>query len=426
MALLAAIFFIFFSALFAMDPADWFITVIRGIAVGAITFLVASGLSLIFGLMDVLNLAHGELFMLGAYVGWTVFVRPDTFMDLLVPALLLSSMFALWPLWRYVVTGWTAPSWVRNVVPWIAVLVGLVLIVWVLPKYPLSIWNVDQYDQSPINNAVALDSGIQEVPESAGFEGIPAIAGFLVLLLGGALVTFGVAAARFRKAGTTSAPPKTAIYAVAGGLAVGALLVFAVSDPVTEWLYGLSTSWRFFFAMIVTTLGGFVIAVVLGLFLGLARLSKSTIIKNLAVYYIEFIRGVPVIVTIFMFSLVIWVMPHEMFGISLPGWLFLIRVRMMFVFLGLFLILFAATGIGNGSTFRTIAMVFNKEQAGPALGWTAAVAAYGAFIIPKVFGEQLKAGHPEYALYGFAIFYAVCIAINWWFYLRPGAYVKNP
>ena len=71
-------------------------------------------------------------------------------------------------------------------------------------------------------------------------------------------------------------------------------------------------------------------------------------------------------------------------------------------------------------------MVFNKEQAGPALGWTAAVAAYGAFIIPKVFGEQLKAGTPEYALYGFAIFYAVCIVINYWFYLRPNAYVKNP
>ena len=95
-------------------------------------------------------------------------------------------------------------------------------------------------------------------------------------------------------------------------------------------------------------------------------------------------------------------------------------------FLGLFLILFAATGIGNGSTFRTIAVAFNKEQAGPVLGWTAAVAAYGAFIIPKVFGEQLKAGTPEYALYGFAVFYAVCIAINWWFYMRPNAYIKNP
>ena len=95
-------------------------------------------------------------------------------------------------------------------------------------------------------------------------------------------------------------------------------------------------------------------------------------------------------------------------------------------FMALFLVLFAATGIGNGSTFRTIAVAFNKEQAGPVLGWTAAVAAYGAFIIPKVFGEQLKAGHPEYALYGFAIFYGVCILINWWFYLRPGAYIKNP
>ncbi len=95
-------------------------------------------------------------------------------------------------------------------------------------------------------------------------------------------------------------------------------------------------------------------------------------------------------------------------------------------FMVLFLILFAATGIGNGSTFRTIAVVFNKEQAGPVLGWTSAVAAYGAFIIPKVFGEQIKAATPEDALYGFAIFYIVCIIINWWFYLRPNAYVKNP
>lgn len=95
-------------------------------------------------------------------------------------------------------------------------------------------------------------------------------------------------------------------------------------------------------------------------------------------------------------------------------------------FLILFLILFAATGIGNGSTFRTIAMVFDREQAGPVLGWTSAVAAYGAFIIPKVLGEEIKAATPELALYGFAVFYGICIVINWWFYLRPGAYVKNP
>ena len=95
-------------------------------------------------------------------------------------------------------------------------------------------------------------------------------------------------------------------------------------------------------------------------------------------------------------------------------------------FLLLFLLLFAATGIGNGSTFRTISQVFNKEQAGPVLGWTSAIAAYGAFYIPKVFGEQIKATTPENALYGFAIFYGVCILINWWFYLRKSAEFHNP
>jgi NNP family nitrate/nitrite transporter-like MFS transporter len=92
----------------------------------------------------------------------------------------------------------------------------------------------------------------------------------------------------------------------------------------------------------------------------------------------------------------------------------------------LFIALFTATGVGNGSTFRTIANVFDKEQAGPVLGWTSAVAAYGAFIIPKVLGEQISATTPELALYGFAVFYAVCLVINWWFYLRAGAEYKNP
>ncbi|MBT3586858.1 MAG: MFS transporter [Halobacteriovoraceae bacterium] len=92
----------------------------------------------------------------------------------------------------------------------------------------------------------------------------------------------------------------------------------------------------------------------------------------------------------------------------------------------LFLALFTATGIGNGSTFRTIAVIFEEEQRGPVLGWTAAIAAYGAFIIPKVFGEQIKATTPENALYGFAVFYGLCAVLNWWYYLGPKADYKNP
>jgi NNP family nitrate/nitrite transporter-like MFS transporter len=95
-------------------------------------------------------------------------------------------------------------------------------------------------------------------------------------------------------------------------------------------------------------------------------------------------------------------------------------------FLALFLVLFAASGIGNGSTFRTIGVIFDRTQAGPVLGWTSAIAAYGAFVAPIVIGEQIKAGTPQVAMYGFAVFYAVCLVLNWWFYLRKNAYVKNP
>lgn len=97
-----------------------------------------------------------------------------------------------------------------------------------------------------------------------------------------------------------------------------------------------------------------------------------------------------------------------------------------FVFLVLFIVLFAASGIGNGSTFRTIGVIYDREKAGPVLGWTSAVAAYGSFVAPLVIGEQIKAGTPEVAMYGFAVFYALCLVLNWWFYLRKNAYVKNP
>lgn len=96
------------------------------------------------------------------------------------------------------------------------------------------------------------------------------------------------------------------------------------------------------------------------------------------------------------------------------------------LFMVLFVVLFAASGIGNGSTFRTIGVIFDRTQAGPVLGWTSAIAAYGAFVAPLVIGNQIKAGSPQVAMYGFAVFYALCLVLNWWFYLRRNAYVKNP
>jgi branched-chain amino acid transport system permease protein len=49
-----------------------FISLLNGLAIGSLLFILAVGLSLIFGMMDVLNLAHGVLFLAGAYAAWWI------------------------------------------------------------------------------------------------------------------------------------------------------------------------------------------------------------------------------------------------------------------------------------------------------------------------------------------------------------------
>ncbi len=62
---------------------------LSGLTLGALYFLVTSGLSLIFGLMDVLNFAHGLLFMLGAYIGYTMYANPRMLLNTLPLAFVL-------------------------------------------------------------------------------------------------------------------------------------------------------------------------------------------------------------------------------------------------------------------------------------------------------------------------------------------------
>jgi branched-chain amino acid transport system permease protein len=55
---------------------DFFaLNLLNGISYGLLLFLIASGMSIVMGLMGIVNLAHGALYMVGAYVGWTIAVR---------------------------------------------------------------------------------------------------------------------------------------------------------------------------------------------------------------------------------------------------------------------------------------------------------------------------------------------------------------
>ena len=63
------------AALPAIGPGPWLTLTVAGLTMGIMLFMVAAGLTLIFGLMDVLNFAHAAFVTVGAYIAVSVLVR---------------------------------------------------------------------------------------------------------------------------------------------------------------------------------------------------------------------------------------------------------------------------------------------------------------------------------------------------------------
>jgi branched-chain amino acid transport system permease protein len=62
-----------------MDPVIFLIQVLNGLQYGLLLFLVASGLTLIFGILGIINLAHGSFYMVGAYLAFSLTQRIGDF-----------------------------------------------------------------------------------------------------------------------------------------------------------------------------------------------------------------------------------------------------------------------------------------------------------------------------------------------------------
>jgi branched-chain amino acid transport system permease protein len=74
-----------------LDVSTYLIICLHGLVYGVLIFLVASGLSIVFGMMGVLNLAHASFYMLGAYIGISVLRMTDSFWLALIIAPILSA-----------------------------------------------------------------------------------------------------------------------------------------------------------------------------------------------------------------------------------------------------------------------------------------------------------------------------------------------
>ena len=84
------------------------------------------------------------------------------------------------------------------------------------------------------------------------------------------------------------------------------------------------------------------------------------------------------------------------------------------------IIIFFFSGLANAGTFKQMPMIFPKRQAGGAIGWTAAIAAFGPFIV----GMALTAMSPTTFFIGCTVFCVLCTGLAWFYYARPGA--PNP
>lgn len=258
----AILLFLLLLAIQGMETQDWVVTLLRSLSVAAVTFLVASGFSLIFGLLDVLNLAHGTLFMIGAYVAWTVYVRPDTFVDVLTPLCLATSAFALLPLWDFLAGRLSGKTPLGRLWPWAGLLASGALLFFSLRAYPVTMWDPGVYSQSPGTYSLFADTGARLIPPPETFgETSPALV-LGGILLGGFLLTFSLAGLQNnRRSGGARRSlrlPWTYLLSFAALLTVS-LLVFFFNTPLTTALVELGSTWLFFIAILAALLTGFLL-----------------------------------------------------------------------------------------------------------------------------------------------------------------------
>ena len=263
---------LFLLAITGMDTRDWVITLLRALAVGSITFLVAAGFSLIFGLMDVLNLAHGTLFMIGAYIGWTFYVRPDTFIDALTPFGLIAVGLVLLPLWTMLLSRVSIPRRIRKLWPWFGLAFALLVLTYGISNYPITIWNPGVFAESPGTYAFQAEQGTLTIPAPRAFTTTPTLV-LLANLVGGLLLGFSAAgfSVSGKNASTFNRPVPRTTYLTAVGLFVLALVCYGANGSLTDALVGMSSNLRFLLTIFVAVLGG----------VGLGTVVESSLIRPL-------------------------------------------------------------------------------------------------------------------------------------------------
>lgn len=227
-----------------LEPKVWVSVLLSGATLAALYFLTASGLSLIFGLMDVLNFAHGVIFVLGAYVGLSTFMNPRLLFNTLPFFLAILGGSSIAQHFGYALWQRIKDKDKQKYFRWALIILGLAIIAFSLRRFPIRALNA--FNVTAVGGVVST----AEAQEPIGLM----LQRVSLLIFGG--VPLGLVMAprdemSLRKRRPTWQVLLTAVLVLLLGYAI-----LLVRDPGEQFMLNLSVNLRFLLALIFGALAG--------------------------------------------------------------------------------------------------------------------------------------------------------------------------
>ena len=253
-----------------MGDKSFIRTTLSGLTLGSLFFMVAAGLTLIFGLMDVLNFAHGSMFMLGAYLGWQFYTNPTFIFGVLPLILAFAVGVMLTPIIKPYVIEWKLSTRMQKILPIAAYVVALGIGIYGIWGY--DIMSLADTAMVAISNAFMSDP-LAEISAQEPLNVF--VVRVIALILSGALVAF----ASSRPGDKTQFAHKdgmTKNILVVAGLLVATIFFSLVRESAPVFVLEMNGNWRFLLSIVT--------AVIFGLVLG--ALIEITLIRPLYVRHL--------------------------------------------------------------------------------------------------------------------------------------------
>ena len=232
-------------------------TSLSGLTLGSLFFMVSAGLTLIFGLMDVLNFAHGAMFMLGAYMGWQFYTNPSFIFGLAPLIFAFATGLMLLPVIKPALIRLHLSERMQKTLPKLAYLLMFVLLV-------LGIWGFDVMSLAD-TAMVAITTSMSSNPlaeisvqEPAG----PFILRTVLLFLAGLVAAVGIAKPGDKTEFATHDEIRRDLIIV-GVLLIATVLLTIFRTVLPEWVLLMNGNLRFALAILVAVVFGLVFGAVI-------------------------------------------------------------------------------------------------------------------------------------------------------------------